>query len=474
MVRDTRAIVLSLLVPALIILTPQMARAMNFQSDSSGRMEISGSVKASFGMTQYLDWVDNHSKGDDADLDATREMAINAAWLVNDSLKAVISFQLGEGTTGGYFGASDALVGGEEDGNEVVELDRLYIDYTTESKVNFKIGSQSACLNDLSYGSNIMNEVPPGISVTAPLSKEASLEVAWFRIADLMDDSLGNTDDQADLLWVKAPYRLGSLTLAPWAAYASIQEDVVDNAPSFMRYAYFNYPALLSGANGAIIDPTPTDDVSSYYVGLTMTSAPSDDLYLQGSFTYGSMDWETAAVDATVAGFFVDFVARYNMGFAKPEVFAIYTSGPDANDDDLDMMPVLIGGPTYTSSFFGGSRFNDNMFDSYDTTYAASMWALGFKLKDIRTGPVSHEFQIMVAGGTADDSIFQKPNDTLLNEDEGVLELNFNSQYKITDNLVFATELGYMNFSEDKDYNEAVDGEVKDFWKAACALELSF
>ncbi|MDX9963675.1 hypothetical protein [Desulfobacter postgatei] len=53
----------------------------------------------------------------------------------------------------------------------------------------------------------------------------------------------------------------------------------------------------------------------------------------------------------------------------------------------------------HTSSYFGGSRFNDNMFDSYDSTYAVSMWAVGFKLKDIRTGKnLTHEFQIMYQG----------------------------------------------------------------------------
>ena len=80
----------------------------------------------------------------------------------------------------------------------------------------------------------------------------------------------------------------------------------------------------------------------------------------------------------------------------------------------------------------------------------------------------------MYAGGTADDSIFQAPDDILLNEDERVLEINLNSEYQIMKNLVFATELGYMMFDEDSDYNEEADGSVEDFWKAAFAFELKF
>ncbi|MFH2067413.1 MAG: outer membrane homotrimeric porin [Pseudomonadota bacterium] len=466
---------LRFIMTAFVVLLPACAGAMTFQTEAPGKMEISGSIKASFGMTQYLDWVDNHTKADDADFDATRELGLNAVWLLNDKLKGVVSFQIGEGSTGGYFGSNDALVGGEEDGDLIVELDKLYIDFTTDSKINFKIGSQGANLSEIAYGSHIMNEVPSGIAVSAPLSQTLDLELAWFRIADLMDDTNNNTDDQADLFWVKTPVDMGKISFTPWAAFATIEKNVIQNAASYSRYAYFNYPLFLTGSNISIADPMPVKDVTSYYLGTSMDLHPNDALSITGSITYGDMSWETASVDTSIAGFFADLVVSYKMKGVTPEFFTFYGSGPNANDNDLDMMPVLIGGPTYTSSYFGGSRFNDNMFDSYDSTYATSMWALGFKLKDIKMGTkLSHELQLMYAAGTADDSIFQSPDDILLNEDESVIEINFNSEYQIMDNLLFATELGYMIFDEDDDYNEALNGTVKDFWKTACAIELSF
>jgi len=48
------------------------AGAMTFDAGDMGSMEISGAFKASFGATQYLDFVDDFSKGDDADFDGTR------------------------------------------------------------------------------------------------------------------------------------------------------------------------------------------------------------------------------------------------------------------------------------------------------------------------------------------------------------------------------------------------------------------
>lgn len=450
------------------------AGAMTFKTGDMGEMQINGAIKASFGATQYLDFVDDYSKGDDADFDATRELSFKAQWILNENLKGVVSFQIGEGSTGGYFGSTDAVVGGEEDGDLILELDNLYIDFTTDSGINFKIGSQGFSLAEIAYGSNLFYEVPAGVTFSAPLTDTTSLQAGWFRMADLMDDSKTNTDDQADFLYAKLPMSMDAFTFTPWMAYANIQEDVIANAPSHWSYAYFDYDALLTGANSNILNSTATDDVSSYYLGLVF-GYTADALSVKASATYGDMDWETATVDANIAGYFADLVIDYKMDGFTPEFFAFYGNGPDAEDEDIDMMPVLIGGPTYTSSFFGGSRFNDNMFDSHDTTYATSMWAVGFKVKDIKTGEkLSHEFQIMYAEGTAEDTIFQSPNDTLMNEDESVVEINFNSEYQIMDHLLFATELGYMSFDEDGDYNEAVNGSVEDFWKVACAIELTF
>ena len=62
----------------------------------------------------------------------------------------------------------------------------------------------------------------------------------------------------------------------------------------------------------------------------------------------------------------------------------------------------------------------------------------------------------------------------MLNEDESLVELNFNSTYQLRKDLIFATELGYIYFDEDGDYDEATGGSVEDFWKVACSFEYSF
>ncbi|BBO93455.1 hypothetical protein [Desulfosarcina ovata] len=468
---------------AMCILLASSGMAMEFEAGDAGKMTISGKAQAAFGGTQYLDFVDNNSKGDDADFDATREISLKFTWEYDPQLKTVLSFQIGEGSTGGYFGSTDALVGGEEDGDLILELDNLYIDYTTDFGLNLKLGSQSYNLSEIAYGSHIMYEVPAGVTASYPINERTSISAGWFRFADLMDDTDHNTSDQADFLFAKLGADLGGFKLTPWIAFANIQEDVVkyevedgDTVNNYTRYAYFDYPTLIGETNGlGIGDANPTDAVTAYYLGLKLDFNPSDLLSIQASGTYGDMDWETATEDITIAGYFFDLVVDYNAGFATPEFFAFYGNGPDDNDNDIDMMPVLIGGPTYTSSYFGGSRYNDNMFDSYDSTYATSMWAVGFKLKDIKTAEwASHEFQFMYAEGLADDSIFEAPDDILLNDDESLMEFNFNSTFQLRKHLVFATELGYIIFDEDSDYDEAANGSVEDMWKVACSFEFTF
>ncbi len=480
---------------------PTGAEAMTFKAEDFGEMTVSGKVTAAFGATQFINFVDDNGsdrdamfkdptildrnpKGMDSDFDATRELALTLQWTANEYLKAVASFQIGEGSTGGYFGSRDALVGGEEDGDLILELDRLYIDFTIpDTSINFKLGSQGATFPDLVYGSNLMYEVPAGVVMTAPLADVGTLDLRWFRMTDLMDDTESHTDDQADLFLFHVPLTtIKGLTIAPYAAYALIGEDVIRDAPNHWRYSYFDYPALLFGTTDAIGSTGGTDaaedvndNVDAWYVGASFDWVPLEPLRIRSTFTYGSMNWEASAVDADISGYVADLVIDYDFGPVTGEVFGLYGNGPDENDDDIDLFPALIGGPTYTSSYFGGSRYNDNMFDSYDAVYATGMWAVGLKLKDIHViDKLINEIQFMYAEGTADENIFERPNDTLLNEDESFFEVNLNSQYQIMKNFVLAVELGYIAFDEDNDYDEDRLGDVEDLWKAAWSLEFTF
>lgn len=440
-------------------------------------MEVSGSFKASFGATQYLDFVEG-GRGSDSDFDATREMGLLFEFIANEHLKGVLSFQIGEGSTGGYFGSTDALVGGEEDGDKIIELDNLYIDFIVPgTALNFKVGSQGAVFADAVYGSNLMYEVPPGVALSMPFSDLGTFQAAWFRMTDLRDDSPDDLDDLADIFYVEAPLKLDRLIVTPYGAYATIGETVIqDGGANHWRYAYFDYPGFLQGAFDDITDlegSLAVDSVDAYYGGLKLV-LNYEPILIQSTATCGSMSWKTMTRDVDIEGFFADLVIDYQLSFMTPELFGLWGSGPDADDKDLDLMPPLIGGPTYTSSFFGGSRFNDNMFDSHDTTYSVGLRAVGFKLKDIRFGDrFTNEFQIMYAEGTAEDTIFQAPGDILLNEDESFIELNLNSEYEIMKGFLAATEFGYIIFDEDSDYDES-NGAVENFWKAAFALEYYF
>lgn len=446
----------------------------------AGELQFNGKIQAAFGVTQYLDFVDGPSgRALDSDFDATRELSLKLQWIANENLKAVASFQLGEGSTGGYFGSTDALVGGEEDGDLIIELDELYLDFNVpDTPLSFKVGSQGIAFSDAIYGSNIMYEVPAGVLMTVKFNETSSLKASWFRIADLMDDTENNMDDQADLFWAELPVKFGGLQLTPYGGYANIQQSVILNSPSHWRYAYINYPGLLRETYDSIGSQEaalPTDDVNAYYAGLALAFEPVERLLIRATGTYGDMSWETATEDVSIAGFFADMAISYKTDIVTPEIFGFWGDGPDKNDEDFAMMPPLIGGPTYTSSFFGGSRYNDNMFDSHDVTYATSMMAIGVKLKEIKFGErLKSEFQAMYAVGTAEDSIFQAPYDALMNDDESFIELNFNSEYEIMKNFLAALELGYIMFDEDDDYDETLNGSVEDFWKVAFSLEYAF
>ena len=462
----------------LVLISNGLVHAIELKGMDNDKLKITGEFKVNFGATEHIDFVE-HGKSSDADIDATRELSFKTEFIPNENIKGVASFQVGEGSTGGYFGSPDAGLGGEESGDLIWELDSLYLEFKIpDTELTIRAGSQPVALPDGVYGSHILSETPAGVLVNSKITDYASVDAGWVRISDLMEDGAKEQEDQADLFFAYSSMKFNQIKLTPYAAFARIGEDVIrESQNEFGNYAFFDYPALVQEAFssiGNVSDATMViDDVTAYYLGFRIDINPTDKFSAAASALYGDMDWETETEDISIAGFFIDFTADYKLGFMTPEIFGFYGSGPDEDDTDLNVLPTLIGGPSYTSSYFGGSRFNDNMFDSHDASYAVSMWGAGFKLKDIYLGPVKNEFQFMYANGTAEDKLFEAPDDILLNEDESFFEVNFNSEYEIMSGLTAATELGYIAFEEDDDYDKA-SGDAADLWKVALALELSF
>jgi len=483
---------LLVLVIAAVFMLCWAAGASAVEMKTSGYFLIGGGSADNLGFTEDHNPLGRGSNDhNDPGFEACREMGLQFDFIANENLKGVLSFQLGEGgdQQGGFFGDTNARVGGEEDGDDSVELDKLYIDFNWPgTEINFRIGSQVVALPDTISGSQIMLEVPPAAIMNAPLMDGMSLTAGWVRMAnDLTDeDRESRNDEAADLFFLSLPIEMSGIKLNPYAAYAMIGKNYAraEAGYDFMNI-WPNYDYIIGEATGNPNDGATEnfeDDVDAYYAGLRFDMDMFDPLVFMGSVNYGYMEigdlnkaWTTTNEDdIEVSGFHIDAAIDYKMDSMTPEIFGFWSQGPDDEDEDLDMYPALVAGVDYTTNYFEGSLWNDQYFEGTGRMHAMSCWAVGLKIKDIKLiNKLTNEIQVAYIEGTADEDIAVSPGDNFLNEDESVVDINLNSKYQLYENLAAVSELGYAVYDDDSDYKDTY-GDDEDEYKITFGLKYSF
>jgi len=160
----------------------------------------------------------------------------------------------------------------------------------------------------------------------------------------------------------------------------------------------------------------------------------------------------------------VDYTG-YNM--LTPELFFTYSSGESGNSTTSSgksgRMPV-IGLPQNWAigSFFFGERLELAGFmpNGGYTRATLGYWAAGLSLKDITfVDKLSHTFNVLYAKGTnSKDYLYEAGGNVrnagyggFLTEKDHLWEVDFNSRYKIYDELSLLLYLGWVHAAYDKD-----------------------
>jgi hypothetical protein len=311
-------------------------------------------------------------------------------------------------------------------------------------------------------------------------SLNTSLTLGWSRFhTDVQDVS----DDKEDLMWGAVPIETKNFTITPYFAYATIGEDIFngDADRSHWDYAYFDWYGFFEEITGRPI-AAADDSTEAYYGGVNLSLSMFDPLNIAASVNWGQMEFKTVdGQDPSAEGWLADLVINYKMDFVTPELIFSWSEGPDENDEDADMFPPLIPDTAIDTNFFDGSLINDaDTFIGHQTLHNVGMWIAGLKFKDIHLmDRLTNEIQFLYIEGTADKDIFENPNrlnhySTMLNEDSSAIVINLNTGYKLYDNLDILSEVGYIVFDEDNDYDERVNPEIEDQFKAFAGLRYKF
>ena len=390
-------------------------------------------------------------------------------FVASEKLQAVMQLEIGRT----HFGRED---GGRIDQRAAnVKVKRLYLDWvipTTE--INVRMGIQPFALPSATgFGNPVFNSDATGIVVSGQVNEMVGLTGFWIRPFDEGQNN-NNVSDEVDTFGLVMPVKAEGWSVSPWLMFANI-----GNAAD----GYWDY---LAGENLAAANPMGLqrgENTAAYWLGLGGDYQITDKLKFAADFIYGgTSDFETEAVgdDFDISGYWMDASLSYdidNIGTAT--LLGWYASGNDAEDGDIEQMPVVGLNIQNTFTSFG---FPGGMGLAQDGAFmgtALGTWGLGAKLSDVSfVQDLSHTFAVTYYQGTNNrESInhFQvNGRDTYLTHHDSAWEFNFDSKYQIYENLATILELGYINIDLDRDTWGADESKTDDLWKAEVMFKYSF
>ncbi|AAS94854.1 outer membrane homotrimeric porin [Nitratidesulfovibrio vulgaris] len=416
----------------------------------------------------WLDSGDYTSMADDGksddDFSASQRLRTQIDIIASDSLRGVVFFEIGNTVWGRGANDHGGALGADEAN---IEVRRSYIDWivpNTDLKV--RMGIQGLVMPGAVAGTSpVFQDDVAALTLSQRITDMYSVTAFWARPADVSNGSeKGNAFDEIDVFGLVVPVTLDGFKISPYGMYSSLGKDA-----NFVGSTNGGAP-LLAGmrsmsevANGSAAKPFDgrSNTYDAWWAGTSFEMNYLAPFSLKLDAVYGSKTADDAD-SAERAGWFVAALAEYKLDMVTPGVLAWYGSG---EDDDLgngsERMPSL--SPTawgVTSFGFPGSVYRQ---DLYFGRNGAGSWALGLQLDDITyMEKLSHVARVVYMKGTSDGDVIKNNADVrsafepgrgevFLTEEDSAIEVNFDTTYKIYDNLSVVLETGWIKLNMDKD-----------------------
>jgi len=392
----------------------------------------------------------------------------------NENLRGVLDTQIGTNNWGsGMYGIgagrsantdTTATAGANGAGNSNIMLRKAYVEFKIPNTlVNLSVGYQTVTLPAaFGGGSAIMDDQVAAAVISAPLTDNISITAGYARPYDSRNVGATATvysgeGTSQDVLFAALPVKLGQHSLTPFVAYTNAGYQSVNGAGATSLPGY-------AGPNS-----TNSDGLRGYWGGVAYTGVVPNHK-IMADFNYGKATYNTSSssTNGGRSGFLFDVAVDYTgYNLMTPELFFTYSSGENGNSTSdsgkSGRMPV-IGLPQNWAigSFFFGERLELAGFmpNGGYTRSTLGYWAAGISLKDISfVDKLSHTFNLLYAKGTNSKDYLYEAGGTVRNANYGgfltekdhLWEVDFNSRYKIYDELSVLLYLGWVHAAYDKD-----------------------
>lgn len=470
-------------------------------------------------------WAAIHQGRDN--FEAIQRVHLQLQAIASESLSGTIFFEIGEqrwgkADQGGALGA---------DGN-LVKVKRAYIDWAVpNTDLKFRMGMQGVNLPGYSIDNPVFFDDVMGISASYKFNDTVALTALWMRPyndyyagGDMFGHiSPNNYMDNFDLFSLILPLRFEGVNITPWAMGGSMGPNTVgtgkigkDNTlevgnPSTGGQGIDGQQirdGLLPAAFSSSRDVRSlwlSNYNSMFWGGLSAEITVASPWRFTADFIYGNVD--NGRADLNRAGWYGMLLGEYKLDWGTPGLYAWYFSGDDNNTHNgSERLPYVATTNNLTNSLSSfGYRGNPIIGGGKGVlgTNPNGTWGVGARIKKMTfMEDLSHILRVNVFGGTnstsmasyitgrrsVDDggrTVYRNNTDfnsfgTYLTTADMGMEVNFDTTYKVYENLEIMLEAGYIHLWLDDStwgkYGNIAGNSLnyKDAWKLTCNVIYTF
>lgn len=445
--------------------------------------------------------------------------------VASDQLMGSVMFKIGPASWGKS--GQGAALGAD---GTLVRVDQAYLMWTVpNSEFKFRMGIQAFALPNAAGGSAVFDTRSAAITGNYSFNDNVGLTTLWMRpfndnyaggdYAGVTSTDPANYLDNMDLFALMLPMRFEGLTITPWAMYGMqgrnttrfdtyATNSLMDGYPAVTLSPYLNKLEGGHGLNITNIRSTSKANGAMFWAGLPVKFTSFEPWNIEFDVNYGYVDsldafdvikrgniHDTVRGSTQRQGWLAKMLVEYKMDWGTPGILGWYASGDDGNvKNGSERMPSICPYGNFTSFFGDGNLYWGPAISYLDksVSYAGS-WGLGAQVKDISIiSDLKHLIRAVYWGGTnspamvkymdnasAWDSTSSRGDGPYLTTNDGMLELNFISSYKVYENLELNFELSYAaNFIDDgtwkKSYANFGSYSKQDAWKGQLILQYTF
>ncbi len=472
----------------------------------------------SAGQKNLVEKLGNRRVNSNDTFDARQRIRLQLDAVASEALSGTVYFEIGNQLWGR---ASQGAAMGAD--GAIVKVRQGYLDWLVpRTDLKIRMGIQNINLprrSNLLGGLVIENLDVAGITASAPLSEQVSLTGFWLR--PFNDNYQGATDgrgagylDNMDLFGLTLPMSLSGVEATPWVMYGMRGRHVL-NGDNPQKIWNDGWPTSTLGSNPfgyRIAGDTSKAWGSMFWAGLPVGITAFDPWNFEFDINYGYVE-KMGRYDVGVygdayqeragtrrEGWVVSALAEYKMDWGIPGVFAWYASGDDGNlKNGSERMPSIAPWSKFSSTLGGNTPFPTGYVDW--SCNLVGTWGVALRLRDMSfIEDLKHTFRAIYIGGTnspkmvryankrndveaqfIDNSAPRGYNGYYLTRNDALLEFNFDSYFKASENMTVGLQLGYVVNMLDHGTWQASDktylgdsAAMQDLWKATLYVGYTF